>query len=120
MIATSHGGAAAALLPACSDSSFRLPSQAGQKIASFLDRTSFDQPTLVLDIDQVAARYEALERGLKGARIHYAVKANPHGQVISRLVKLGSGFDAASRAAPRSSFAWRKVLRLLTFPSETR
>jgi hypothetical protein len=94
MIATSHGGAAAASLQTCPYSTFRPPSQAGQKIASFLDRHSFDRPTLVLDIDQVAARYEALERGLKDARIHYA--------------------------APRSSFAWRKVLRLLTFPSETR
>lgn len=98
MIATSHGGAAAASLQTCPDPTFRLPSQAGQKIASFLDRTSFDRPTLVLDIDQVAARYEALERGLKGARIHYAVKANPHPMVIARLVRLGSGFDAASRA----------------------
>jgi ornithine decarboxylase len=98
MIATSHEGAVAAVLRASPDSTFRLPSQAGDKIASFLGRNSFERPTLVLDIDRIAARYEALERGLKGARIHYAVKANPHPQVIARLVRMGAGFDAASRA----------------------
>ncbi len=98
MIATSHGGAAAALLRSRPDPAFRLPSQAGEKIASFLDRNRFDRPTLVLDIDRVAERYRALAGGLAGARIHYAVKANPHPQVIARLVGLGSRFDAASRA----------------------
>ncbi len=98
MIATSHGGAAAAHSRSRSDPAFRLPSQAGEKIASFLDRNSFERPTLVLDIDHVAERYQALARGLKGVRIHYAVKANPHPQVIARLVGLGSRFDAASRA----------------------
>ncbi len=98
MIATSHGGAAAAHPRPRSDPAFRLPSQAGEKIAAFLDRNRFDRPTLVLDIDRVAERYGALARGLKGVRIHYAVKANPHPQVIARLVGVGSRFDAASRA----------------------
>ncbi len=98
MIATSHGGAAAALLRSRPESAFRAPSRAGEKIAAFLDRNSFERPTLVLDIDRVAERYGVLARGLKGARIHYAVKANPHGRVIARLVRLGSRFDAASRA----------------------
>jgi ornithine decarboxylase len=98
MIAASHGGAVTALFQNATDSAFRLPSQAGEKIASFLDRNRFERPTLVLDIDRVAERYGALSRGLKGARIHYAVKANPEPEVISRLVSLGSRFDAASRA----------------------
>ena len=59
MIATSHGGAAAALLRSRPDPAFRLPSQAGEKIASFLDRNRFDRPTLVLDIDRVAERSPA-------------------------------------------------------------
>ena len=67
----------------------RSPSRAVGKIASFLDRNSFTRPTLVLDIDSVAARYGALERGLKGARIHYAVKANQQPQIIARLARLG-------------------------------
>jgi len=98
MIATSPGGATAAHLRSGSDSAFRAPSRAGGKIACFLDRNSFERPTLVLDIDRVAERYQALARGLKGVRIHYAVKANPHPRVIARLVRLGARFDAASPA----------------------
>jgi ornithine decarboxylase len=96
MFATTHGGASAAHLR--SDSAFAWPSLAGDKIASCLDQTRFDRPTLVLDIDRVAECYAALARGLDGARIHYAVKANPERAVIARLVRLGSRFDAASRA----------------------
>ena len=69
----------------------------GAKIAAFLDRTRFDRPTLVVDVDRVEARYRALSQGLKRARIHYAVKANPAPEIVTRLVGLGSGFDAASQ-----------------------
>jgi len=96
MIATSHADAAASLR-SYSDSVFRQPSQAGNEIASFLDQVRLDRPTLVLDIDRVAERYGALARGLDGARIHYAVKANPQPEVIARLASLGARFDAASR-----------------------
>jgi ornithine decarboxylase len=37
-----------------------------------------------------------LQRALPLARIYYAVKANPAHQVLERLVRLGSSFDAAS------------------------
>lgn len=59
---------------------------------------SFDQPTLVLDVDRVEAQYHALKAGLGHADIHYAVKANPAEEIIARLVALGSHFDAASKA----------------------
>lgn len=59
---------------------------------------TFDRPTLVLDVDQVADRFHAIRRGLGRAAIHYAVKANPAREVISRLVEEGGRFDAASRA----------------------
>jgi len=98
MIATSHGGAAPALLRTYTDSADRLPSQAGDRIAAYLDAHRFERPTLVLDIEAVAERYAALSAGLAGARIHYAVKANPERAVIERLAALGSRFDAASRA----------------------
>jgi ornithine decarboxylase len=97
MLATSHGGAAAPLRTT-SDSAFPRPSRAGGKIAAYLDAHRFERPTLVLDIDRIEASYRALAGGLAGARIHYAVKANPERAVIDRLVALGSGFDAASRA----------------------
>ncbi|HSF94828.1 MAG TPA: type III PLP-dependent enzyme [Thermohalobaculum sp.] len=97
MLATTHGGALAAHRQFHSDSAFAQPSRVSGKIASFLDQYRFERPTLVLDIDQVARSYGALSRGLEGAHIHYAVKANPQPEVIARLVALGSRFDAASR-----------------------
>jgi len=68
------------------------------RIENFIRSTQFDHPTLVLDVDRVADQYHALKAGLGRARIHYAVKANPAREIIERLVGLGSGFDAASRA----------------------
>lgn len=68
------------------------------KMDSFVAARSFDIPTLVIDVDRVAAQYHALKAGLGRANIHYAVKANPARQIIARLVDLGSHFDAASKA----------------------
>lgn len=67
------------------------------RLEAFAASMSFDRPTLVLDIDLVAERYEALAAGLGRADIHYAVKANPAPQIIERLVSLGCNFDCASR-----------------------
>ena len=64
----------------------------------YIARHRFDRPTLVLDRARVAAQYDALNEGLAGAHIHYAVKANPDPKIIRLLVERGSGFDAASRA----------------------
>ena len=68
------------------------------RVEDFIRTTHFDRPTLVIDVDRVAEQYGALAAGLGRARIHYAVKANPAREIIERLVNLGSGFDAASRA----------------------
>ncbi len=63
----------------------------------YIARNTFDQPTLVVDRSAIVERYHALARGLSGARIHYAVKANPAPEVLQALVQAGAGFDAASR-----------------------
>lgn len=67
------------------------------KVLEFIRSNDFDRATLVLDADIVAQNYCDLSAGLGHAKIHYAVKANPHPAVIKRLVELGSSFDAASR-----------------------
>ena len=53
-------------------------------------------PFLVLDLDIVKKNYNALERQLPFAKIYYAVKANPHKEVLSVLNKQGSNFDVAT------------------------
>ncbi len=67
------------------------------RVEAFIRATSFDRPTLVVDVDRVETQFHALQAGLGHARIHYAVKANPAREIIERLVRLGSQFDAASR-----------------------
>jgi ornithine decarboxylase len=67
------------------------------RLDAFVASQSFDQPTLVIDLDRVSAQYRALKAGLGRADIHYAVKANPAREIIRRLVEMGSHFDAASR-----------------------
>ncbi len=68
------------------------------RLDAYCAANTFDRPTLVLDVEQVEAQYHALKAGLGHADIHYAVKANPAEEIIARLVKLGSHFDAASKA----------------------
>ncbi|MGH1423184.1 MAG: type III PLP-dependent enzyme [Pseudooceanicola sp.] len=77
--------------------SVRTPVRAS-RVETFIRSTEFDRPTLVIDVDRVEEQFRALSTGLGRARIHYAVKANPEREIIERLVDLGSGFDAASRA----------------------
>ncbi|MEL6264623.1 MAG: type III PLP-dependent enzyme [Pseudomonadota bacterium] len=74
-----------------------LPRHASARMRAFLATRRVERPMLVLDLDAVAAAYDALAAGLEGAVIHYAVKANPHPAVLARLAALGAGFDAASR-----------------------
>src|SRR5882757_1450959 len=66
------------------------------KIARFLAQHQPATPCLVLDVDRVEANFRALKDALPLARIYYAVKANPAHQVLERLVRLCSHFDAAS------------------------
>lgn len=72
------------------------------RVESYIAGHDFAHPTLVIDVDAVERQFRALSAGLvtpsgRRAQVHYAVKANPHVAIVERLVRLGSGFDAASR-----------------------
>jgi ornithine decarboxylase len=54
-------------------------------------------PTVLLDLDQIEKNYDEFVRGMPGAFVHYAVKANPNPAILGRLHDLGCRFDAASR-----------------------
>ncbi len=54
-------------------------------------------PCLILDTGIVRAKYEELRKNIPFAKIFYAVKANPHDEIISLLSGLGSSFDVATR-----------------------
>lgn len=68
------------------------------KLERFIIAHDFERPTLILDLDEVESNYLNLKRGMADAHIHYAVKANPHPQILKRLSGLGCRFDAASMA----------------------
>ena len=59
-------------------------------------------PLLVVDLDVVAERYRELVSVLPSATVFYAVKANPHPDLLRVLVDEGSCFDVASIGEVRS------------------
>ncbi len=69
-----------------------------EKIFSFLREQQPQTPCLVVDLDVVRERYDALTDALPLAAVHYAVKANPAPEVIEALKDKGANFDVASRA----------------------
>jgi len=66
------------------------------KVEGFLAKIRLETPCIVIDLDIVRARYDALRRLLPSAEIYYAVKANPAAEVLAALAALGAGFDLAS------------------------
>jgi ornithine decarboxylase len=66
------------------------------RIRRFVTDREPSTPCLVVDLDIVAARYRALADALPGTRIFYAIKANPHPEILRLLGELGSSFDVAS------------------------
>jgi ornithine decarboxylase len=66
------------------------------RIADFFSNADLDGPCVAVDVDLVEAAYRDLSRAFDGARVYYAVKANPADAVVGRLAGLGSSFDCAS------------------------
>lgn len=72
----------------------------------FMSREDFDRiaefardkqtPLLVLDLDKVEEKYDELISAFPFAKVYYAIKANPHDEVLKLLVDKGSCFDFAS------------------------
>lgn len=56
----------------------------------------YGSPLLVLSTQQVEANYKRLRRYLPRVRVHYAIKANPHPEILKTMIDLGSSFDVAS------------------------
>lgn len=56
-----------------------------------------ETPCLILDLDVVRQKYEELRKNVPYGKVYYAVKANPHDEVVSLLRDLGSCFDVATR-----------------------
>jgi ornithine decarboxylase len=68
------------------------------RIRRFFDRHRHDAPCLVIDLERVRANYEAFRHAMPESAIYYAVKANPHPEILKLLAAAGSNFDCASVA----------------------
>ncbi|WP_040509473.1 type III PLP-dependent enzyme [Gluconobacter morbifer] len=75
------------------------------KITRFLAEQQPATPCLVVDLDVVAAHYDALHTALPEGRIYYAIKANPAPAILRLLEKRGASFDAASLEEVRMCLA---------------
>lgn len=78
---------------------FQLNYNAVEKLAAF-----FGSPLLVLSLNQVKKNYEVLRKHLPRAKVHYAIKANPHPEILRLMAKLGSNFDVASDGEIKTLF----------------
>jgi len=66
------------------------------RISAFFDAYQGATPHLVISLDVVRRNYRALEEAMPAARHHYAIKANPHPDILRALHALGCAFECAS------------------------
>lgn len=65
-------------------------------VHDYIKNNNFDRPTLVMSLEHLESNYRDFKAGMPDCHVHYAVKANPHPAILSKLHSLGSKFDAAS------------------------
>ena len=70
---------------------FQIGQQACEKLAE-----RFGTPLLVLSLDEIKRNYKVLRKYLPRVKVHYAIKANPHPEILRVMADLGSSFDVAS------------------------
>lgn len=73
------------------DKHFQLSREAVEKLAS-----QYGTPLLVLSLEEVKKNYQVLRKYMPRVRIHYAIKANPHPEILRVMADMGSCFDVAS------------------------
>ncbi|MEU7477160.1 type III PLP-dependent enzyme [Lentzea sp. NPDC042327] len=72
--------------------------EAEARIRRFLDQEHPSTPCLVIDLETIRARYQAIHAAMPSIDIFYAVKSNPEADVVATLVAQGAQFDVASPA----------------------
>ena len=70
---------------------FQISQQAVEKLA-----VRFGTPLLVLSLEEIKKNYKVLKKYMPRVKIHYAIKANPHPEILRVMAELGSCFDVAS------------------------
>ena len=65
-------------------------------VHNYIKNNTFERPTLVMSLEHLEINYNNFKSGMPDCHVHYAMKANPHPAILSKLHSLGSKFDAAS------------------------
>lgn len=73
------------------DKHFQIDREAVEKLAA-----RYGSPLLVLSLEEVKKNYRVLNKYMPRVRVHYAIKANPHPEILRTMADLGSCFDVAS------------------------
>lgn len=73
------------------NSIFQIEQQAVEKLAR-----NYGSPLLVLSLKQIEKSYKQLKKYLPRVRVFYAIKSNPHPEILKTMINLGSSFDVAS------------------------
>ena len=66
-----------------------------KKLVQFSEK--LETPCVVINLDRIKKNYLELKKFFSTADIYYAVKANPHEEILKLLIELGANFDIASR-----------------------
>ncbi len=70
---------------------FQISQQAVEKLAK-----EHGTPLLILSVKQIEKNYHYLKKYMPRVRIFYAIKANPHPEILRTMINAGSSFDVAS------------------------
>ena len=73
------------------DKHFQIGREAVEKLAA-----EYGSPLLVLSLEEVKKSYNVLREYMPRVRVHYAIKANPHPEILQGMRDLGACFDVAS------------------------
>lgn len=66
-----------------------------KKLVQFSE--GLETPCIIINLERIKKNYLELKKFFPNADIYYAVKANPHDEVLKLLIGLGAHFDIASR-----------------------
>ena len=66
------------------------------RIETALTNVTISTPCLVLDCERIKQNYQNFCHAMNGIGVFYAVKANPHPDVLALLTNEGASFDCAS------------------------
>ncbi len=69
-----------------------------EKLKQNIDLETVTTPSLIIDKSEIIKRYERLSNTIAGSQVFYAMKTNPHEEVLKLLLSLGSGFEISSAA----------------------